>query len=213
MATVDGKTSLKIDDLVNDTIISGRVVDGHLLLTNRAGADIDAGVVTGSSGNSPLDAMPVGYIYMSVVSTSPATLFGGGTWVRIGQGRVLVGQDGTQTEFDTAEETGGAKTHTLTGAEMPAHGHSIDHNHLVFDTGSDGAHTHILTRKSSSGTNTGVVRGNATAQADGTTESAGGHTHVVNVPAYTGNSGSAGSNAPHNNLQPYLVVYMWKRTA
>lgn len=212
MASVTGKTSIKIDDLINDTIIDGEVVGGHLILRNRGGAEIDAGVVTGAAAN-PLDFMPVGYIYMSVLSTSPATLFGGGTWVRIGQGRVLVGQDSTQTEFDTAEETGGSKTHTLTSAEMPAHTHAVDHDHSAFDSASGGGHTHVLTRKASSGTSTGVVRGNATAAADGTTESDGSHVHSVNVPAFTGTSGSTGTGTAHNNLQPYLVVFMWKRVS
>lgn len=211
MASVDGKTSIKIDQLINDTVVDGEIVNSHLILRTRGGAEIDAGSVSASS-ISPLDFMPIGYIYMSVVATSPQTLFGG-TWVRIAQGRVLVGQDGTQTEFDTAEETGGEKTHTLTTAELPSHTHSIDHNHAAFTSDSDGNHTHVLERKSSSGTNTGVVRGNATAQADGTTAAGGAHTHNVDVPAYTGTSGSAGSGTAHNNLQPYLVVFMWKRVS
>jgi microcystin-dependent protein len=208
MASVTGKTSIKIDDLINDTIISGEVVGNHLILRNRGGSEIDAGVLTMTS--NPLAAMPVGYIYMSVASTSPSTLFGG-TWSRIGQGRVLVGQDSTQTEFDTAEETGGAKTHTLTAAETAAHTHSVDHDHPAATSTSDGSHTHALIRKTAAGTSTGVVRGGATASADGTTEAAGTHSHDVNVPNFTGNSGSSGSGTAHNNLQPYLVVFMWKR--
>jgi len=174
MATVDGKTSIKIDELVNGSIIDGEIVGGHLILRTRGGAEIDAGVVTGS-GASALDFMPVGYIYMSVVATNPVTLFGGGTWVRIGQGRVLVGQDPTQTEFDVVEETGGEKTHTITINELPAH-------------------THTLERKTGAGSSTGVTRGNTTASADGTTA-------------------TAGTGVAINNLQPYLVVYIWKRTA
>jgi len=212
MATVDGKTSIKIDQLINDTVVDGEIVGSHLILRTRGGAEIDAGSVSATSV-SPLDFMPVGYIYMSVLPTSPATLFGGGTWVRIGQGRVLVGQDSTQTEFDTAEETGGEKTHTLTSQELPTHTHNINHDHAAFTSDSDGNHTHVLERKSSSGTNTGVVRGNATAQADGTTAAGGTHTHNVDVPAYTGLSGPVGSGTAHNNLQPYLVVFMWKRVS
>lgn len=173
MGSVTGKTSIKIDDLINDTIVDGEVVSNHLILRSRGGAEIDAGVVIGLT--SPLDVMPVGFVYMSVVSTSPATIFGG-TWVRIAQGRVLVGQDSSQTEFDVAEETGGEKTHILTLAETPPH-------------------THVLERKTAAGTSTGVVRGGVTASADGTTAAGG------------------GTGVAHNNLQPYLVVYMWKRTA
>lgn len=174
MAEVTGKTSIKIDELVNGTIVSGKITNGHLILSTRGGAEIDAGVLTGSGSISALDFMPIGYIYMSVDATSPETLFGG-SWVRIAQGRVLIGQDSSQTEFDVAEETGGEKTHTITVAELPAH-------------------THTLERKTAAGTSTGVVRGNASAQADGTTA-------------------TAGTGVPANNLQPYLVVYMWKRIA
>lgn len=212
MASVTGKTSLKIDDLINDTIIDGEVVDGHLILRNRVGAEIDAGVVV-QAVNTALDFMPVGYIYMSVLPTSPATLFGGGTWERIANGRVLVGQDPTQPEFDTVEETGGEKTHTLTTAELPAHDHAIDHNHPAEVTSSDGNHTHVIIRKAGVGTSGGVARGNGTSEADGTDQAAGTHTHNVNLPNFTGTSGSSGSGTPANNLQPYLVVYMWKRTA
>ena len=128
MASVTGKTSIKIDDLINDTIIDGELVNGHLILRNRAGAEIDAGVLNVDSATI-LQSMPVGYVYISVDPTSPATLFGAGTWQRIAQGRMLVGQDPSQTEFDTVEETGGEKTHTLTTGELPAHTHAIDHDH------------------------------------------------------------------------------------
>ena len=211
MATVDGKTSIKIDQLINDTVVDGEIVGSHLILRTRGGAEIDAGSVSATSV-SPLDFMPVGYIYMSVLSTSPATLFGG-SWVRIGHGRVLVGQDPSQTEFDTAEETGGEKTHTITTSELPSHAHSVDHTHASGTAASDGNHTHVLIRKTAAGTNTGVVRGGGTSSADGTTEAGGSHTHSVSVPAYSGNSGSIGSGTAANNLQPYLVVYMWKRVS
>lgn len=209
MATVDGKTSIKIDQLINDTVIDGEVMSGHLILRTRGGAEIDAGLIAATSA---LDFMPVGFVFTSVVSTSPQVMFGG-AWVRIGQGRVLVGQDPTQTEFDVVEETGGEKSHALTTGELASHSHTINHNHAAFNTGTGGNHTHTVTRKAGAGVSTGVARGNATAEADGTTVAGGGHDHTANVPPYTGDSGAAGSGTPHNNLQPYLVVYMWKRTA
>ena len=70
-------------------------------------------------------AYPVGAVYISVVATNPATLFGFGTWSAFGAGRVMVGLNAADTDFDTVEETGGAKTHTLTTAEMPAHTHNV----------------------------------------------------------------------------------------
>ena len=79
----------------------------------------------GATPASPFETLyPVGSIYINAsVSTNPSTLFGFGTWVEFGKGRVLVGVDTGQTEFDTLGETGGAKTHTLTINEMPAHSH------------------------------------------------------------------------------------------
>ncbi len=63
---------------------------------------------------------PVGIIVEFNVSTNPATLLGFGTWTAHGTGKVTVAIDATQTEFDTVDETGGEKTHTLTEAELPA---------------------------------------------------------------------------------------------
>lgn len=69
------------------------------------------------------EAFPVGSVFIAVVSTNPGTLLGYGTWSAFGAGRVLVGLDSGDVDFDAAEETGGAKTVTLTQAQMPAHVH------------------------------------------------------------------------------------------
>lgn len=118
---------------------------------------------------------PVGSIYMNASNgTNPATLIGFGTWVAFGAGRVPVGIDSGDTDFDTAEETGGAKTHTLTVDELPAHTHSVPNS---------GSQNNSF--------DSGTTVGNDV----------------------TGTSGSTGGDQAHNNLQPYIVVYMWKRTA
>ena len=118
-------------------------------------------------------AFPIGSIFISVVSTNPGTLLGYGTWSAFGAGRTLVSLDSGQTEFDSVEETGGSKTHTLTTAEIPAHTHSIPFT---------------------SGSTANFAGGNVVDTAGGTT-------------------GSTGGGGSHNNLQPYIVTYMWKRTA
>lgn len=94
-------------------------------------------------------AFPVGSVFISVVSTDPATLLGYGTWVAIAAGRVLVGRDAGDTDFDTAEETGGAKTKAISAhagtavGDHAAHTHSVTSNVTVGDHAS---HTHDYTQ-------------------------------------------------------------------
>jgi hypothetical protein len=82
------------------------------------------GAAPSATTTTLLNVYPVGCVYTSVVATSPQTFFGG-TWVAFGSGKVLVGVDANDTDFDTVEEAGGSKTHTLTIAEMPAHTHTF----------------------------------------------------------------------------------------
>lgn len=184
---------------------------------------------------------PVGSIYMSANNTDPGELFGG-TWERWGQGRVPVGVNEGDSIFSVSEKTGGAKTHTLTTAQMPSHNHSIGHTHTTpaSNTGSAGWHGHTtaattLTNPikvsgttigwatlnqagSNRGGMTSTVRENININIPSlTVNGAGSHTHAM--PAMTTNSqstttsGSTGSGNAHNNLQPYITCYMWKRTA
>lgn len=143
-----------LTDTLNRLVLVGHNVDG----THK------------SAGITYSDVYPIGCIYQSVVSTSPATLFGMGTWVALGAGKVLVGIDAADTDFDTVEETGGEKTHVLTIAEMPAHDHS-----------------------NGGGTTSQFVNG-------------------VQNAANRSRTGFTGGGVAHNNLQPYIVVYRWKRT-
>ena len=137
------------------------------------------GTITNSSIITLADVYPVGSIYINASDgTNPGTLLGFGTWVAFGAGRVPVGIDAGQTEFDTAEETGGAKTHTLTISEMPSH----NHNQPAGISPAPNANDVDIT---------------------------GGNGRTIDNNILTDNTG--GGNA-HNNLQPYIVVYMWKRT-
>lgn len=155
---------------------------------------------------------PIGSIYMSVNSTSPATLFGG-TWVRWGNGRVPVGVDTSQTEFSTVGKTGGKKTHILTTSEIPGHTHAISAQ-TVYTT-YDGSHGHRLAYSSTAAVGGSAARVNGSGtlwSGDNVTEHNGAHSHNVTIPEHTANSNSGGGGA-HNNLQPYITCYMWKRTA
>jgi hypothetical protein len=127
---------------------------------------------------------PVGAIYTAITSGSPATVFGG-TWVSFGQGRVMVGHDDAaepDTDFvapsgdGSSVLLGGAKTHTLSIAEIPSHTHTINGIENPSGSGSNGSE-------------------------DG-------------ASSFTNNltTNATGGGGAHNNLQPYVVVYMWKRT-
>lgn len=134
--------------------------------------------------------MPVGSLYFNAdVSTNPATLLGYGTWSAFGAGRVMIGAgSGTDSNGETiaftAGATGGEYNHTLTIAEMPAHTHNSTGNGFVVD-----------------------VTSPAGLQAQW---SAGSPNHREDVVTSTASSGSGDK---HNNIQPYIVVYAWRRTA
>lgn len=157
-------------------------VDANLDVTGIRNLTVTGNVNNASGTLTTLQAVyPVGSIYINAaVSTNPETLLGFGTWVAFGTGRTIVGIDATQTEFDTAEETGGAKTHTLTTSEMPSHSHGI--TGYISRSGHSYEHHQYNSRLP-------------------------GETFDTNP-----STNSTGSNSAHNNLQPYIVVYMWKRT-
>lgn len=149
---------------------------------------------------------PVGSIYLSVNSTNPGTIFGG-TWVQL-QDRFLLGAGSTYSNG----ATGGAATVTLTTSQIPSHTHTFTGSSAT--TNSTGAHTHNVGRDTDggSGTNRYTVHSNGPSGADATapTSSNGAHTHTVTAKGTNSSTGGGGS---HNNMPPYLVVYMWKRTA
>ena len=142
---------------------------------------------------------PVGSIYMSVNSSNPGSLFGG-TWEKMPAGRVLIpeGESDWGTEYE-AGSTGGEATHTLTVEELPAHSHSAS-------TNTTGSHTHTVNNVLTGVAKEGMAEGDWNAQRNVTTTANGNHSHTVTV------NSSGGSNA-HNNIPPYLTVYMFKRTA
>jgi hypothetical protein len=151
---------------------------------------------------------PVGSIYINAgVNTNPATLFGFGTWVAFGAGRVMVGLNGSDSLFDALEETGGSKdsvvvshSHTLSGTANTAGSHSH-----VISFGYSNDHDYFGNGVSSFTYNGGGVTQNPY---NYSSNAAGEHQHTLSGTADT--AGSSGTNA---NLQPYITVAMWKRTA
>lgn len=128
---------------------------------------------------------PVGSIFITVDNTNPSRWFGG-TWVIFGSGRTLVGVDTSQTEFNTVQKTGGEKTHTLTMEEMVRHNHVlVDANNVMLGYGSGVEGYGRMRNTSYDGTN---IAGQ----------------YQTNF---------RGESKPHNNLQPYITVYLWRKTA
>ena len=100
---------------------------GQVMSTNGSG-QVSFTTLTGVTATIS-NAYPVGSIYMNCSNaTNPGTLLGFGTWAAFGEGRVLIGIDSSDSDFDGAEETGGSKTHTLTEAQLPSHRHTIGSN-------------------------------------------------------------------------------------
>lgn len=139
-----------------------------------------------------LTIYPIGSIYMSLESTSPASLFGG-TWERI-TGRFLLG--GSSDTY-TIGSTGGEATHTLSEPELPTlYGHITMHS---AETDSKGSIWWNPTGVFS----TSPLHNSYNAPSSGS----GGATSISGITF------RAGGDAAHNNMPPYLAVYMWKRTA
>ena len=166
LGTVQASKAVTADANKDVTAIRNLTITGAL----SAGS----GLVTMS------DIYPVGSIYINAaVTTNPATLLGFGTWTAFGSGRMMVGYNAADSDFDALQETGGAKTHTLTTAELPSHTHAFN-----LDSSENGGsfHAHSLIADGSSST-------------QGFTTSA------------------TGSGSAHSILNPYIVAYMWRRTA
>ena len=148
-----------------------------------------------AAGSLNAAAYPVGAIFTTTTvyadSAAVVAAIGGTTWAAFGSGKVLVGVDGADSDFNTVEETGGSKTgsgntasHTLTTGEMPAH----THTHMT--TGGGGGAT--------SGSLNTTSTDDPAVQTTSSTGGGGGHTH-----------GASGITV----VQPYITVYFWKRTA
>lgn len=143
------------------------------------------------SANDIIDKIyPVGSIYMSVTDSTVASVQArfGGTWVAFGAGRTLVGVNTSDTDFNTVEKTGGEKKHTLSTNEIPSHNHGIGLNQT--GTAHFNGFWHL---KLTTGTNIKNTNADETIGDTATTRVGGGQSH--------------------NNLQPYITVYMYKRTA
>ncbi len=177
---------------------------------------------------------PVNSIYMSMTNTNPSTLFGG-TWVQL-KDRFLLGVGDTYTE---ANKTGGEAMVTLTTSQIPSHTHGLNnHRHTYSKSATTSGSTTLTIAQMPSHKHTVKAIGRTAAMApqdlsiviDGSRTDANvtnntvatgggqGHSHSITLTSTnsgnaSGNTASAGSGSSHNNMPPYLTVYMWKRTA
>jgi hypothetical protein len=149
---------------------------------------------------------PVGSVYINATnSANPATYFGFGTWVAFGAGRVPVGFNAADPLFDSAEETGGTKDSVLV-----SHTHTITNTPLTGTVGGG-----IWNRLRNNLTRTGVF--SASTQVD-VAAGGGDNAHSIVTINFDGTHGHTASTAgtgtgTNANLQPYITVFMWKRTA
>lgn len=165
------------------------------------------GTLTINGVNIFLAMYPVGAIYMSTVNMNPSNYFGG-SWVAWGSGRVPVGVNPGDSNFSTAEKTGGASTHTLTTAQIPAHTHGSKTltgkfwNYAGQDKTYTGAANGICSMTSTDSSAPYPTSKSTVSGKDDTLYIDATHEHI-----------SVGGSGAHNNLQPYITCYMWKRKA
>ena len=170
---------------------------GTIAVTQSAGSNTTTIATTAFVQAAIALLYPVGSIYTNAsVSTNPATLLGFGTWTAFGAGRVMVGFDSGNALFDTAEETGGS-----------ADAITVSHTHTA--TSTDSGHTHEQDGNiggafayAAGGGNPGIGTPSQT--------NVNVSTSTANITTTVASAGSSGTNA---NYQPYITVYIWKRTA
>ena len=182
-----GITADKIKTLIGLTDSSAITTstDSEGEVTPVLATGVTAVEVWGLVKSAALDSIyPVGAIYTAITSGSPATVFGG-TWVSFGQGRVLVGHDdAADPDTDFVAPSGDGSSVLLGGAKT----HTLSVDEIP-------SHTHGISNfEDPTGT--------------GSNGSANGASSFSTV-----NTDATGGGGAHNNLQPYVVVYMWKRTA
>jgi microcystin-dependent protein len=216
MATVIGVTAERAAQIEGNSVVGGSISGNSLFLTRGNGTQFSAGQVIFPTTTTNMWAAvnsfvyPVGSLYFnSQNATNPATLLGGGTWAAFGAGRVPVGYDASQGEFNAAEKVSGSKTYAMTVNEMPSHNHGgvpnddgPDHSHTTGGLYSEDYGTHdwafgdISSGRRTFTVHAAVPTGGASTRHQHGVFSQGGSTPVVG-----------------NNLQPSIVVYIWKRTA
>lgn len=152
---------------------------------------------------------PIGSLEINTSGINPSEYLGGG-WESFGSGRTLVGVDSNDSDFDVVEETGGEKTHTLIADEIPAHTHGS--KSLVGTWANWGEGSGQVSRTANGYKVTGIVSavGDNNQYGWGTSTGRDQDNTSLKIDA-THEHNSVGGGQAHNNLQPYITVYFWKR--
>ena len=149
---------------------------------------------------------PIGSIYTSTVATNPNTLFGFGTWTAFGAGRVMIGNGGGFT----AGDTGGSAD-----AIVVSHTHTATSTSASTTTITDPGHAHnVVTAYAGDGSDSGFnySSNNSYVNTHATNSASTGISAATSTTTSTTNA-STGVSGTNANLQPYVVIYMWNRTA
>ena len=184
-------------DLASPTFTGTPTLPSGTIATTQSSGNNTTALATTAFVQAALATIyPVGSIYTATVSTNPNTLFGFGTWTAFGAGRVLIGAGTGGGATYTAGSTGGSKdailpshTHTFTGTALPSHAHFVSNS-----TPAGAGSTWPFQAGSGYATN-------------------GANTSSVSAGTPSGTNSTEGVSATDGNLQPYVVVYMWQRTA
>ena len=186
-------------DLASPTFTGTPTLPTGTIAVTQSSANSSTAIATTAFVQAVLATLhPVGSIYINATnSTNPATLLGFGTWTAFGAGRVMVGFDSGNALFDTAEETGGS-----------ANAITVSHTHTATSTVTDAGHFHNVgsdVNLAATGSGRNGIGGNpATGPQPTSTVTTG-----ITVATTNASTGSSGTDA---NYQPYITVYMWKRT-
>jgi len=184
-------------DLASPTFTGTPTLPTGTIATTQSNGNSSTALATTAFVQAAISLLyPVGSIYTNAsVSTNPATLLGFGTWTAFGAGRVMVGFDSGNALFDTAEETGGSADAIV-----------VSHTHTATSTVTDPTHSHTFVYEAGA-VQSGAGRNGVGGTAPFSTSSA---STGITVATTNASTGSSGTNA---NYQPYITVYMWKRTA
>ena len=188
-------------DLASPTFTGTPTLPTGTIGVTQSAANNTTALATTAFVQAALSALyPVGAIYINATSsTNPATSLGFGTWTAFGAGRVMVGFDSGNALFDTAEETGGSAD-----AIVPSH------THTATSTVTDPTHSHTATVNLGAGGGASAVFG---AQAGGPASSNTATTNAASTGISVATSiSTTGVSVTNANYQPYITVYMWKRT-